>query len=101
MGYLVLTDPAHQRSVLYCTTTERPLDCEAFVGGDSAEQADDFLGWLGFDPRSQDDLARRGFVAGPLDPGGKTWYGPLDHAHTAWHHQSHDPLTGEFVGSQT
>jgi hypothetical protein len=95
MGYMILTDREHCRSVLYCTTTERPLEMEAFIGYDSKEQAEDFLAWLDCDPRDDDSLARRGFVDGPING---VLYPAIDHAEIAWHRIAFD-LSDNFVGA--
>lgn len=97
MGYLVLTDTTHKLSVLYCTTSDRPLDHESFRGDDSLEQAEDFLDFIGCDPRDTDGLAARGFTRGPIG-GSYAIYQPLDHAISAWHEQAFDPQTDEFRG---
>jgi hypothetical protein len=52
MAAIILHDVNQERAVLFCTTSERPLDHEAFIGSDAWDQADDFLSWLGRDPRT-------------------------------------------------
>jgi hypothetical protein len=98
MGYMILTDSEHDRAVLFDTTTERPLNMEAFIGSDCREQAEDFLDWLGFDPRDDESLARRGYVDGHGRIGAGAWYPALDHAQSAWHNAAFSPDDGEFVG---
>jgi len=52
MACVILHDPALERAVFFCTTTERAVNHEAFTGPDAAEQAEDFLDWSDDDPRS-------------------------------------------------
>jgi hypothetical protein len=46
MGLRILHDPDAERAVLYCTTSERALPHESFMGTDAVEQAEHFLRWL-------------------------------------------------------
>lgn len=52
MGCIILSDSENKRAVFYDTVTERAVSHSAFCGGDAREQAEDFLAWEDFDPRS-------------------------------------------------
>ena len=97
MSCQILTDHGMEASVLYCTTTCRPLDHEAFQGENSDEQAADFVEWLGCDPRALKDLREKGFTSGPNEHG--AWYPALDYAIVSWHAVAFDDHD-EFVGTQ-
>jgi hypothetical protein len=52
MGCIILFDPKNERAVFFDTVTERAVNHDAFVGDDAQEQAEDFLEWEDYDPRS-------------------------------------------------
>lgn len=60
MATIILTD--QNRSVLFCTTSERALPHEAFIGRDSLAQAEDFLNWVDGDPRRHDATTLAGLM---------------------------------------
>ena len=52
MACIILHDESTiGRAIFFCTTSERPVNHEAFIGPDAYEQAEDFLAWNDFDPR--------------------------------------------------
>ena len=60
MGYYVWHDDENQRAGIFCSTSEEPLPLQSFAGRDAQEQAEDFLAWLGRDPRSLPNEVLRG-----------------------------------------
>lgn len=59
MGYFVWHDSENQYAGIMCSTTDVPLPVQSFLGHDAVTQAEDFLDWLGCDPRTVANITAR------------------------------------------
>ena len=56
MGYFVWHDRENGYAGIMCSTSDVPLPVQSFIGPDAEVQAEDFLAWLGCDPRDKSQV---------------------------------------------